>query len=412
MVPTSRSPTKVVTLRTAPVTDPDMPYHRWMGLTVHGRKRLRAGLEPLPSSIGTASTSNPTLQDKFAPLICSRCVLSIESGLPAEVDWGLRTLGQLSSRIEILLRGAPGVIEALLGLIVDAWDCKSAAKRRRLQNAQNDEDPVNAAIRSCVCYAEGLDDGLLVPIDSNKMSERSCQALLVLRNLSCTEANTLALCRVLCCGHNPILERLLKSKNLTVFSDALDILCNIATAIPKDATWPAEVLTEALLENKNIPLIVGALAQLFQVLKFSAVRQGFCEELPAEFFATIAAVLCREGSTRSPEGQRSAQIAALEILFNLSELTEKVRSKILGAPLGITQLVTMVAKEDPRQKIPQRAAQTLANLCQGKLAAEILHRHMDQLLETSASTAHAELSILVVQVVDQIYTQMRSTITV
>lgn len=169
---------------------------------------------------------------------------------------------------------------------------------------------------------------------------------------------------------------------------------------------------EALLENKNIPLIVGALAQLFQVLKFSAVRQGFCEELPAEFFATIAAVLCREGSTRSPEGQRSAQIAALEILFNLSELTEKVRSKILGAPLGITQLVTMVAKEDPRQKIPQRAAQTLANLCQGKLAAEILHRHMDQLLETSASTAHAELSILVVQVVDQIYTQMRSTITV
>ena len=84
----------------------------------------------------------------------------------------------------------------------------------------------------------------------------------------------------------------------------------------------------------------------------------------------------------------------------------KVRGKIIGARHAISQIVTMVNVEDPRTKIPQRAANTLLNLCQAEGAADVIYNHIGKLLLTVSSSAHAELNALVAQVIEQVHARI------
>ena len=106
------------------------------------------------------------------------------------------------------------------------------------------------------------------------------------------------------------------------------------------------------------------------------------------------------------------KIAALEVIAQGTQLGPGVCSKILAARHGIAALVRIVQAEDPRQRMPQKAAGALLLLCKAEggdaeAAGQQLYRHVEDLLEAAASTSHAELENLVVELIDQVHHSLR-----
>jgi hypothetical protein len=159
--------------------------------------------------------------------------------------------------------------------------------------------------------------------------------------------------------------------------------------------------------------VLVALAKAGQVFKYSPARGLAYSTLKQDFHDTIAALLCGEDcGVEDEEGKRSVKIAALEVIAQGSQLGPEVCRKIMAAQHGITTLVQIVKLEDPRQRMPQRAAQALLHLCKSEnciteVAGQQLYRHVGELLEVAASTSHAELENQVVELIDEVHYSLR-----
>jgi len=233
------------------------------------------------------------------------------------------------------------------------------------------------------------------------------------------------LARVLCSGdEDGVLARLVESGVSSIHEDATDILCNIAAAIPKDEAWFISVLAGKLNpKEEKMDICLAAFAKSVQVLKYSPARTKVFEALEQAFHDNVAGFLCGNDDRQETKGndendigdnEREIRIAALEIIYQGSQLGIEVREKILLARHGVSSLVRMVTNEDPRQRMPQRAAQALLNLCKAEgggggssKAGQVVNLYMEALLETAASTSHAELTSIVVELIDEIHFSMR-----
>eukprot|EP00656_Telonema_subtile_P007625 TRINITY_DN13580_c0_g1_i3.p1 TRINITY_DN13580_c0_g1~~TRINITY_DN13580_c0_g1_i3.p1 ORF type:complete len:398 (-),score=92.72 TRINITY_DN13580_c0_g1_i3:148-1341(-) len=347
------------------------------------------------------------MQRKIAPLLCVRCALCLESGVPAEVQWAIDMLGRLSAKEELVLSCAPGLAEAVVGVITNSWSTDNTGCTIRVENRS---DVLHDAVRSQHPWGNSIEPGL--GLDHYSGFQHSLEAWSILRNLSFTASNGAELCNALCMplskfGEIALLQSMLKSVDEEMQNDAVQILCNIAGSLPGDAVWACAALEAEVLKHSSDCTTASAvhLGPVVSALCVVATRH---EALFARWGAQASGDLFQTVSTLwvAAEGSDNEQLPVifLELVFFLSKLPAAVRRSLASAPECISQLVKAVQGDPSVSTRPQCAAATLVNLVQSKeVCLKVPMHQWEELLEVAASSRHAEITSRVMNIIELVY---------